>query len=98
MRVKSSLELVRAAALGLAIVAPCSPALGQQRVQKLVVDGLDPGAHFGAAVAVSENAIVVGAPGPGSGNMLSSAAFVFEAQSGVWTLSTVLDVIGPSVD
>ena len=57
-----------------------------QFVQKLQAPNLQPDDHFGEAVALLQNAIIVGAPGDDTAGVDAGAVFVFDRRSGTLKL------------
>ena len=71
-----------------------------RRTQELQPAGLRRFDRFGAAVALSEDVLIVGAPGVGTPGPFHGAVFIYEKNGTCWELKNLfrneLDSVGPS--
>ncbi|MCA9017997.1 MAG: hypothetical protein KDA77_21920, partial [Planctomycetaceae bacterium] len=68
------------------------------QVKEIRVSGLSANAYFGTAVAIYENAIVVGAHTGVQGKLIHGSAYVFEKQGDHWSDYSVRELVHPVPD
>jgi hypothetical protein len=62
------------------------------QVQKLVPDDALTDANFGTSVALSDDVMIVGAPGPDAGLLKAGAAYAFTRAGALWSFAQKLEV------